>query len=57
MEKIGSENGEKTEKKDRMLHIQRLFLISDELFSILKPTGKTGWIHHSKENSMLYKNM
>ena len=42
IEKIDSQNGEKTENKDRMLHIQRLFLIFDELFPILESTGKTG---------------
>ena len=42
MEKIGSENGVKTENTDRMLQIKRLFLIFDEFFSILKPCGKIG---------------
>ena len=32
MEKISSENKEKRENKNRMLDIQRVFLIFDEIF-------------------------
>ena len=42
IEKIDSQNGEKTENKHRILHIQRLLLIFHELISILKPSGNTG---------------
>ena len=42
MKKLDSENREKKEKKDGMLHIQRQFLMFDEFFSKLKSIGKTG---------------
>ena len=41
MKKVDSENRDKKQKKDGMLHTQRQFLMFDEFFSKLKTIGKT----------------
>ena len=57
IEKIDLESVGKKQNKDGMFHIHRQFLIFDEVFSRLESIGKTGWIDHSMENSMLYERL